>query len=237
MTGILTALPEELPPLLAAASASRREGRGAYRARIAGTEVLLAATGEGPARARRGAGDLIGRHGVDAVVGTGLAGALSPALRRGEVVAAREVHGEAGEIWPADPGLLARASRRADRIGVVFSTGRLLGTAGEKGALCAAHPEAENAVTDLESAAWADAARAAGVPFLALRAVLDTAGEDLPQAVLRSFHDGRLSRPGVVARGILRPRELPRLLELRGRTRRTMARIAALLPAILRTDA
>lgn len=237
MTGVLTALPEELAPLIAGASFRRRESRRTYRARLAGTDVLVAATGEGPAGAARGAADLIERYRPDALIGAGLAGALSPALRFGEVIAAREVRGASGEVWRPDGALLARASRGADRVGVVFCTGRLSGTAAEKRALCAAHPEAENAVTDLESSAWASAAARAGVPFVALRAVLDTADEDLPEAVRRSWKEGRLSRAAVVLRALLSPGAFTELLGLRRRTRRAMARIAVLLPALLRSDA
>lgn len=237
MTGVLTALPEELGPLLAGASSPIRTARRTYRARLAGTEVLVAATGEGPDRAGRRAADLLGRYRLDALIGTGLAGALSPALREGEVIAAREVRGADGAVWRADAGLFARASPSADRVGVVFSMDRLSGTAAEKAALGAAHPGVENAVTDLESSGWAAAAARAGVPFLALRAVLDTAAEDLPEAVRRSWKDGRLDRTAVVLRALLRPSVFPELFALRRRTVRAMERIAGLLPALLRAEA
>ena len=237
MTGIFTALPEELAPLVASASTPRPAGRRVWRAKIGGEEVLLAATGEGAARAERGAARLIEEFGIRAAIGAGIAGGLSPDLREGEVIAAREVRGGDGAAWTADPGLLARARRGADRVGVVVSTPRVRWTAAEKAALLGEHPDAENAGADVESAGWARAAARAGVPFLALRVVLDPAREGLPDAVRRAWSEDGVDRRAVACRALLRPREIPGLLRLRGRTRRAMERLAGILPAMFREEA
>ena len=236
MTGIFTALPEELAPLVARATAPRRAGRQAWRARIAGEEVVLAATGEGAARAEQRAAALIDAFGLRAAIGAGVAGGLSPDLREGDVIAAREVRG-GGDTFAADAGFLARASRAADRVGVVVSDGRACFTAAEKAALLEAHPGAENAGADLESSGWARAAGRAGAAFLALRVVLDPAGEDLPESVRRGWSENGVDRVAIALRAALSPREIPELLRLRRRTRRAMQRIAGILPAILREEA
>ncbi|HET7452109.1 MAG TPA: hypothetical protein VFL12_05175, partial [Thermoanaerobaculia bacterium] len=158
-------------------------------------------------------------------------------LREGEVIAAREVRDGAGETWDADARFLDRASRNADRVGVLVSDGRACFTAAEKAALLAVHPDAENAGADVESCGWARAARRAGAGFLALRVVLDPAGEDLPESVRRGWSEAGVDRVGIALRAVLRPWEIPGLLRLRRRTRRGMGRIAAILPAILREEA
>jgi adenosylhomocysteine nucleosidase len=172
-----------------------------------------------------------------ALIGAGVAGGLSPALRPGAVVAAREVRADDGSAWPADAALLARAARGAVRVGVLVSCARLSPTAAEKAALLAHHPGAENAAADVESSGWARAAARAGIPFLALRAVVDAADEDLPESVRRAWGDHGVDRLRVVLRAIFRPREIPELLRLRRRTRRAMEAIAGILPSVLRAEA
>ena len=70
-----------------------------------------------------------------------------------------------------------------------------------------------NAV-DLESAALARAAGAAGVPFLALRAVTDTTRHRLPDFERMAGASGGLSPGRVAAHVVVHPLDLPRLLRL-----------------------
>ncbi len=237
MIGVFTALPEELAPLLARASAPSPAGRGLWRAGLAGVEVLLGATGEGPDRAERRASEWLRAFPLRAFVGAGIAGGLSADLREGEVLAAREVRAEDGTVWGADPALFARAKEGACRAGVLVSVARPCFTAAEKTALRARHPDAENAAADLESSGWARAASAAGIPFVAIRAVLDPADEELPKSVAAAWNGSGIDRWRVAAGAVLRPRELPKLRDLRRRTRRAMDAIAARLPAVLRAGA
>ena len=74
------------------------------------------------------------------------------------------------------------------------------------------------AVVDLESAIYAEMARAAGIPWLVVRAVSDTASEELPELLNRARDSGGAVRRTQVLRGLLGdPRALTRLLTLRGR--------------------
>jgi nucleoside phosphorylase len=237
LIGVFTALPEELAPLLARASAPAPAGRGLWRARFGGADLLLGATGDGPARAEGRAREWLGAFPLRALVGTGIAGALSADLREGEVIAAREVRAGGGASWSADPVLFARAKGAADRAGVLVCGTRPCFTAVEKTALLAGHPDAENAAADLESSGWARAAAAAGIPFVAIRAVLDPAGEDFPEAVAGAWSGNGIGRWRVAVSALVRPREIPALWRLRRRTRRAMEAIARRLPAILRAEA
>jgi adenosylhomocysteine nucleosidase len=114
----------------------------------------------------------------------GCAGALVGWLRRGQVVAASEVvvldaDGRAAERLPAcGADVAAAAAARGVRLvpGAVAASGALVTTAAGK----AAAAESGAVVVDMESGALAAVARARGIPFVALRAVLDLADEALP---------------------------------------------------------
>ncbi|HET9793862.1 MAG TPA: hypothetical protein VFS34_05315, partial [Thermoanaerobaculia bacterium] len=72
--------------------------------------------------------------------------------------------------------------------------------------------------------------------FLAIRGVVDAAGDEFPDAVRSAWTENGVDRLAVVVRAILRPREIPALLRLRRRTRRAMEAIAGILPAVLRAE-
>ncbi|MBV9654787.1 MAG: hypothetical protein JOZ42_09520 [Acetobacteraceae bacterium] len=151
---------------------------------------------------------LIGR-GATAILSFGLAGGLDPALRPGAVLVPNRLWLD-GAIAPTDPDLAARLGG---------ATGHLL-LAGERVAATASEKRSLRASTnadaiDLESGVACRAARAAGLPFAALRAICDPAERSLPPAALLAL-DGR-GAVGIapVLRSVLRqPRQLPVLREL-----------------------
>jgi len=208
---VLAALPEEL---------------AALRAAPLGPEVMLAVTGDGERNARDGAGALIAELRPASLIVVGVAGALSPGLGPGELVVARRIVREGGAAFDAAPELVAAARAAGARPAVVVSAARLADTVDEKRRLYAlaaadgAGGAGEPAVVDLESAAFVEAARAAGVPWLVLRAVSDTADETLPALLNNSLDDGGALRRGrVLVRLVGQPSALPQLLEPRRRVR------------------
>lgn len=139
------------------------------------------------------------------LIAVGFCGALDPALRVGDVVAAERVVDErTGEGFAADPGLLAAAPGRR---GVLVSARRIARTPGDRALL-------RGDAVDLESASLARAAAAAGVPFLALRAVTDTTRHRLPDFERMAAGAGTLGPWRGVAYFLRRPQELPRLVRL-----------------------
>lgn len=91
---LVAALEEELRTLLAALQSPVTEhhaGRAFHRGQLDGHEVVLVRSGIGKVAAATTALLLADRYGVDALVFTGVAGALQPAASIGDVVVAREL--------------------------------------------------------------------------------------------------------------------------------------------------
>ena len=155
---ILTAYEEEL----AAARRALRDSPG----------IVLAATGDGPRRAASGAARFLERHRPSAVIGAGLAGALSPGLAVGDIVASRRVRFEVGDAATPDARLLERALAAGAKAGTLITVDRPLVSAAARAALAGtAGGSGELLVADMESAAWAKEAAARGIPYLMVRIV------------------------------------------------------------------
>jgi len=157
-----------------------------HTAHFEGTELHLIRTGIGHEHARQATEAVLGALAPQAIISTGYAGGLGP-----EGVGALLLGGHA-EDWtserpplslPADEALLAVACRAARDAGVAWSRGaivtvaRVVWRAKEKQALA----DVSGGIgVDMESAAVAQAAAIGNVPFLAVRAVSDKVGDDLP---------------------------------------------------------
>jgi adenosylhomocysteine nucleosidase len=123
---------------------------------------------------------------VDGLISTGFCGALDPALRVGDIV----VGG-----------------------GKVFTLDRVAVTAEEKRDLRA---RTGAVAVDMEAAAVSRKAAEWGVPFYCIRAVSDTAYEDMPLDFnLYRDAEGRFSRSRIALAALARPfRRVPSLLRL-----------------------
>jgi adenosylhomocysteine nucleosidase len=207
-----------------------------------GVAVALAVTGDGARNAREGIAALLGHVEVERLIALGVAGALSRDLGEGALLVAEQVMlegGDPGTTLRADETLVESAARATGaRRGVVVTAGRIADTVAEKQRLLglvvragAAAPPARlgevtqgtagrdtSAVVDLESADYIGAAVRAGLPWIVLRAVSDTADEALPGLLNRCRDEGGAVRRGSVVRGLLGdPGALPALLGLRRR--------------------
>ncbi len=160
------------------------------------------------------------REGEDAglvsvgLVSVGLGGALSPDLCVGDWVAADRVLYD-GEAWPTDPvwrerlqAGLARVARVV--VGAIVGGEAMVVRAADKAAL---HARTGGLAVDMESQAAARFAAERGLPFTALRVISDTAGRDLPRAVLAGMKpDGGMDLAGVLGALARDPRQLPALI-------------------------
>jgi adenosylhomocysteine nucleosidase len=236
---VVAAMPEELAPLRARLTGMAQARAGSHsieRGWLNGRRVVLATTGDGAANARAGLAELLAGGPVDGLIVIGVAGALSAGLPSGALVVGSRVIDEGGRSFAADVDQVAAVARATGgRPGVVVSAGRIADSPSEKQRLARlADVGAGAAVVDLESATYLAAATAAGVPWLVLRSVSDTADEALPGLLNQSRDGGGAVRRGQVLWGLLRqPQALPFLLTLRGRVARCAEALAAAVAAAL----
>lgn len=151
------------------------------RANRGGVEFLQ--SGPGAARAEAAARAAISA-GAGALVSWGLAGALVEDAAPGDVVVPASVAVAGGDVWRADPRW--HAALAAALTSFTVHTGMLLGVpavvASPAGKQAAARAWGAVAA-DMESAAIAASAAAAGVPFAVVRVVADGSADALPEDI------------------------------------------------------
>ena len=194
-----------------------------WSAEVAGIGWLLVADGPGPMLAGNAARVALERVLPGGVLSTGLCGALDGGLAPGNVVIASEVLDGQGHTWSGKiPG---RNSAGPDRRPVVklLSIDRVANTAAEKLDLAV---KTGAAIIEMEAAGVAASAAEQGLPFFCVRAVSDTASEDLPLDFNR-FRDlqGRFSRGRIAAACMLRPWLAPGLIRFDSQCRRAADRL------------
>ena len=193
-------------------------GRPWWRGSIGGQAVVVVVTGEGRGLARSGAENAVDYFDPRFLLGVGVAGALSPALERGQVVVSSEVALESGRRLSAQAAALSSARELGITAAAVLTTDRIVGDPLEKNRLWLGLRSPDAAVVDMESFDFAASAAECGVPFLILRAVSDTASESVPSWLngCRS-PNGAISRARVAVRMSVHPRDALWLVRLRGR--------------------
>ena len=238
---IFVATRPEARPLYRALGATHRSPHRSHsiaRIELNGRDLLLVRTGMGPDNAEAAARHLFSEVPVGAALSVGVAAGLSPQLRRGDLIVGDRVilqrsQGQARESFPCDSELQEWAQSVIIRsgyrylLGSIVTVERILKTAEQKRTLAA---ESGAIAVDMESAAVASAASAHGVPFLAIRGILDPLHEDLKIA-FDQFLDGQGEpRPLLLIRFLLsHPFAFPALIGLGLRTRALCARLGHLL--------
>ena len=90
------------------------------------------------------------------------------------------------------------------------------------------------AAVDMESAAWARAAAAHGIPYVVIRAVSDDAHEELPGYLSRCMNrDGGIRRWAVALHTLAKPETIPTLRLMQRRVRDCTERLAAFVEHFL----
>jgi len=176
----------------------------------------LSISGIGPEAACAAAMSLV-EHGATALLSWGCAGALSSTLEPGDLLLPRTIL--TGDNQMLHPHEMWR-KRLADQLSgalkwhedmLVESNRTISGTA-EKQAM--AHTSGAIAV-DMESAAIGRVADQAGIPFMVIRAVADSADEGLPSCITEAVNGrGQLQMMRLLPILILRPALWPKLARL-----------------------
>lgn len=210
---------------------------------VADVPTWIVETGIGPGPAARTAAKVM-ELGPRAVVATGLAGALSPALRPGALILPHEIRSPQD---PDGPGLFpaakllatARAAVGGSRIststGVLLTVDRPIRRPVEKSALAASSGAT---AVDMESAAILRVAKEANIPALVLRGISDGARDSLPEFGSQDPASVR-GQLGIASQALRSPRKMRNLLSIARGTRRAFSAMrfahAALVPALART--
>jgi len=198
---------------------------------LLGDGALLAVSGIGCAAAQAAARALIDA-GVSGLMTFGMAGGLDPALESGSVVLPCELIAADGARITASRSWRERVAAavsplRAVSEGALLTSRRAIDSPADK----AAAFRATGAVAvDMESAAVADIAAHHGLPFIAVRVIVDTAADKLPRAVVNASRAGRVRIGHLIAGLVLAPGEVAALIRLTQRYRvatRSLRLIAA----------
>ncbi len=223
--------------IVAALASEARALAPGHRALVAGGEVLeleddalLSVSGMGWDAAHAGA-ERLARAGASALASFGTAGALDPSLECGAVLVPREVRVLDGPALPTHArwreAVLAALPRDCQVSDGALLTSRVpLGSRLDK---AIAWRETGCVAVDMESAAVAQLAAAAAVPFLVLRVIVDTAADDLPEAVLAASGAGGVAIGRLVLGLAFAPLSIPAVRSLARRFRTacgTLTRLA-----------
>ncbi len=186
----------------------------AYAADWGSARLLMLANGPGPNLAAQAVDVAFMAESIDAVVSTGMCGALAPDLKLLDIVVADRVVDSARFVeFPAS----APTSRQEFRTGTVISEDRVAVTALDKRSL---RDRGGDAV-EMEAAGVARRASERGARFFCVRIVSDTADEGL----VLDFNacrdsEGRFSRSRIVASALQRPLSgIPALMRLHQNSR------------------
>ena len=178
--------------------------------------------------------------GAELAIGTGVVGALSSGLKPGDLVLSDRImmidaDGRVDERLAAVSDAHARAAGRSlTMAGIDYSTGailtshRVLATGAEKRRA----KESSGAIAvDMETAAIAAEAAARGIPFIAIRAVLDEVDDDVVGAEMAD-KDGKVRPMAATSYLIRNPATMLKIPRMMRNLSRATAAIADALTAI-----
>jgi len=190
---------------------------------------LLLQSGPGPARATAAAARALDA-GARLLVSFGFAGALDAGVVSGTVLAPRRILAEGAAPLVVSPPWHARVAALADEFKLASGDLLTVPAALESPAAKRAAALASGAVAvDMESATVAAAAARAGVPFVALRVVVDALDDALPSGALAFVDERGNRRIKPVLRAMLSAgqwRPLVTLTRRYGLARRVLQRLA-----------
>ncbi len=177
--------------------------------------ALLAVSGMGGHLAAIAARTLVAA-GAKSLMSFGLAGGLDPRLTAGSVVVPSEVISREGgrfittQTW-CEQFRMALGTRLDVASGRLLSSARPIDAVADKATV---FRETGAVAVDMESVSIADVAAAHGLPFIAVRVIVDTAADVLPSAVLAASRGGEVDVRRLIRGLVAKPTDLLPLLRL-----------------------
>ncbi len=219
--GIIAALKEEIEPLVQSmegVETSKWGRRSVYQGRIGNCQVVAMACGVGKVKAAAATQYLTDHFSVESLICTGVAGAVNPRLRTGDVVISEKALEH--DFDPGDPALLKRFRRRwlradGELVKLALEAAKELGLADHcrpgkvlTGDQAIVSRERRQWLwktfgadcVDMESAAVAQICRLNGVPWVVVRAISDSAEEDSIAEFRENLVQGAAAAAKVVER-------------------------------------
>lgn len=197
---VVAAMAIELAPLLGKTRPRQVEGVALFDL----GRALIAVGGIGEKCARRAAETAIADAQPGLLLSAGIAGAISPELKVGDVGRIREVVDVAtGQRYPTAGGEW------------VLATSQDVSDAAEKHALLAKYGAQ---VVDMEAAAVAQVAKEHGIEFAAIKSISDEAGFPMPPLMRFIDQNGRFNNNQFLLYVALRPKWWPVLGRMRTNT-------------------
>jgi len=198
----------------------------------------VTATCHGPGQARaRSAAEALVDIGANALLSFGVAGGCNPDLPSGTVILATGIRdissGGGGDILYTNRGWQRRI--KSLLLGNVLLEDALLASVStpitDSTSKRQLFHDLGVAAVDMESAAAARVAIDAGIPFMALRVIVDTADTTVPAAALAGMSPDGTVRTGPIVQAILRrPQDIPGLVGIAmadSKARKSLKRSAA----------
>jgi adenosylhomocysteine nucleosidase len=220
LLGVVAALDAEARTL--GQATRRRDGLSSL-----GDGALLLVSGMGGELAGPAARRLVGA-GVSALLSFGLAGGLDPALGAGRVVLPGDVISRDGARVPTCPEWRRRLASAISELepvaGTLLSSAGPVATVEDKAML---FRETGAAAVDMESLAIAQVAAVYGLPFMAVRVIVDGADDALPRAVAAAARSGQLGILRLIGGLAAAPRDIVGLIRLSRRYRTATRSLAA----------
>jgi adenosylhomocysteine nucleosidase len=198
--------------------------------------MTVVQSGIGDQRAAAAARLLVRRFTPQALVSFGFAGGLLPGMAPGTlIIGAQLVRAMGSRHTPvdADHTLVEQFVAATRGTGLLVRQGRMITTphpvADTLSKAELAHKSGACAV-DMETAGIAEVAREAGLPWVAVRAVVDTAEENLPAACLHTLRtDGRVALGPLVRTLCRSPRLWPQFFQFGCRAKAARQRLSRVL--------
>ena len=235
---VLFALPIEARAFLAKVSEDDRLDLSfhACKALVGGRQVFIGITGMGCRNSEIQTAELLSKAQPSALLFAGFGGALDPKLKPGDLVAADSVifASDTGmREYPAHQTLLDSAANSTCSTlhGRILTTDHIIHTPEEKADLW---ENQKCSVVDMESGPAADVAARFGVPFLAVRSIIDTAFDVLPDVLAQQRGKGEPASPArILLAAVRRPALFSTLYHLFVRSRLAASNLSTFLEDVL----
>jgi adenosylhomocysteine nucleosidase len=212
--GIVVALPEELATLSiafpSAGTLKKGAGQRVYE------HVMIAYSGVGSGNARLAA-QWLSENGANCLMSWGCAAALDSTLKAGDLVITDTIvtaqnYKIAVKTAQSDALIDTFSAHLPARYGTIAESEKIIASSFDKNNLFL---QTRAIALDMESGTIAREAQALGLPFLAVRAIADTAAMTLPPSVSYALDEnGQVVKLRLLKGLVLSPGQLPNLIKL-----------------------